>query len=49
MKAAAVAASGPLCWTLKGEGNANIVLSYVGTDQLLVSQTAKQQQHATTH
>jgi len=36
--ATAVAASGPLCWTLKGEGNANLVLAYTGTDPALVSQ-----------
>jgi hypothetical protein len=34
--AAAVAASGPLCWSLKGEGNANIVLAYTGEHPLLV-------------
>lgn len=36
--ATAVAASGPPCWTLKGEGNANLVLAYTGTDPALVSQ-----------
>lgn len=35
--ARAVAAAGPQAWTLKGEGNANIVMAYTGPDPLLVS------------